>query len=217
MGPLLLVQDQDLVQEGRVAEPNPEHEAVQLRLREREGALVLDRVLGGDDEERVRHRVRDAVDRRLALLHALEEGALRLGRCAVDLVGEHDLAHDRPGPELELLGLLVVDRQASDIGRQQVRRELDPPERAAEAAGDRLREHGLAGARDVLDQEVAATQEGDQRQPDLVVLPDDHALDVGEDLVADLLDVAHVTPVVCDARPRTFPPRIVGTSGPACG
>ena len=94
-----------------------------------------------------------------------------------------------PGPELELLGLLVVDRQAGHVRRQQVRRELDPPEAAAEAPGDRLGEDGLAGARHVLDQEVAAAQQRDERQPDLVVLADDHALDVGEDLLAGLLKV----------------------------
>ena len=116
---------------------------------------------------------------------------LGLGRGAVDLVGEDDLAHDRARPELELLGLLVVDRQAGDVGRQQVRRELDAPERAAEAAGDRLGEHRLAGARHVLDQEVAAAQQRDEREADLVVLADDDALDVGEDLVAGLLDLGH--------------------------
>ena len=79
MGPLLLVEDHDLVQQRRVAEPDPEHEPVQLRLGQREGALVLDRVLGGDDEERVGHRVGDAVDRRLPLLHALEQASWVLG------------------------------------------------------------------------------------------------------------------------------------------
>ena len=94
-----------------------------------------------------------------------------------------------PGPELELLGLLVVDREAGHVGRQQVRRELDPPEDAAEAPRDRLGEDGLAGARHVLDQQVAAAQERDEGEADLVVLADDDALDVGEDLVAGLLDV----------------------------
>ena len=99
-----------------------------------------------------------------------------------------------PGPELELLVLLVVDRQAGDVRGQQVRRELDPSEAAAEAPGDRLGEDRLAGARHVLDQEVAAAQERDERQPDFVVLADDHALDVGEDLLASLLKVGHQAP-----------------------
>ena len=158
---------------------------------QRERALVLDRVLRGDDEERIGHLVGDAVDRRLALLHRLEQARLRLRRRPVDLVGEDDLAHDRARPELELLGLLVVDRQAGHVGRQQVRRELDPPERATEAPGDGLGQDRLAGARHVLDQEVAAAQQGDEREPDFVVLADDDALDVGEDLVPGFLDLRH--------------------------
>ena len=73
--PLLLVEDHDLLDRLGVAEPDPEHEPVELGLRQGERALVLDGVLGGDDEERVGHRVGRAVDRRLALLHRLEEGA----------------------------------------------------------------------------------------------------------------------------------------------
>ncbi len=134
MRPLLLVEDDDLLDRLRVAEPDAEHEPVELRLGQRERALVLDRVLGGDDEERVGHLVGRAVDRGLALLHAFEQRGLRLGRRPVDLVGEDDLADDRARPELELLGLLVVDRQAGHVGGQEVRGELDPPERAAEAA-----------------------------------------------------------------------------------
>ncbi len=194
MGPLLLVEDQDLLDRLRVAEPDPEHEAVELGLREGERSFVLDRVLGCDDEERIRHRVGRAVDRRLALLHALEQRRLGLRCGPVDLVGQDDLGHDRAGPELELLVLLVVDRQAGDVRRQEVRRELDPPEAAAEAAGDRLGKDGLAGSRHVLDQEVAAAKKGDEGQPDFVVLADDHALDVGEDLLAGLLQVRHQAP-----------------------
>ena len=75
---LLLVEDDDLLHRLRIAEPEAEHEPVELGLGQREGALVLDRVLGGDDEERRRHRVGDAVDRGLPLLHALEQRALGL-------------------------------------------------------------------------------------------------------------------------------------------
>ena len=46
----------------------------------------------------------------------------------------------------------------------------------------------------VLDQEVAAAEERDEREADLVVLADDHALDVGEDLLAGLLKVRHQAP-----------------------
>ncbi len=191
MRPLLLVEDDDLLDGLRIAEADAQHEAVELGLRQGERALVFDRVLGRDDQERVGHRVGDPVDRRLTLLHALEQARLGLRRRAVDLVGEDDLAHDRARAELEFLGLLVVDRQAGDIGWQQVRRELDAPEGAAQAASDGLGEDRLAGARDILDQEVATAQQGDEGEADLMVLADDDALDVGEDLVPGLLDLRH--------------------------
>ena len=189
--PLLLVEDHDLLDRLRVAEPEAQHEPVELGLGQGERAFVLDRVLGRDDEERIGHRVGRAVDRRLALFHALEERGLRLGRRPVDLVGEDDLAEDRSRPELEFLGLLVVDREARDVRGQEVRCELDPPEGAAEAPGDGLGEDRLAGPGDVLDQQMAAAQQRDQGEADLMVLADDDAFDIGEDLVAGFLDLAH--------------------------
>src|SRR4029078_3033338 len=62
---------------------------------------------------------------------------------------------------------------------------------APEALGDRLGEHRLAGARHVLDQQMALAQERDEREADLIVLADDDPLDVGDDSVAGLLDGWH--------------------------
>ena len=72
-------------------------EPVELALGQRVGALVLDRVLGGDHHERRVERVGRAVDRDLALLHRLEQRRLRLGRGPVDLVAEDDVGEDGPG------------------------------------------------------------------------------------------------------------------------
>ena len=57
-----------------VAELEDDGEAVALALDEREGAGVLQRVLGGHHEEGLGQRVGGAVHRDLALLHRLEEG-----------------------------------------------------------------------------------------------------------------------------------------------
>ena len=72
-----------------VAEIQKKEEPVELRLRQRKGAFELDRVLGRDDQERVRQRVRGLVDGDLALLHRLEQRRLRPRSGAVDLVDEH--------------------------------------------------------------------------------------------------------------------------------
>ena len=74
-----------------------EEEAVELRLGQRVGALHLDRVLRGEHEERLGERVLLLGDGDAVLLHRLEQRALRLGRGAVDLVGQHQVAR-RSGP-----------------------------------------------------------------------------------------------------------------------
>jgi len=60
--------------------------------------------------------------------------------------------------EVELAGLLVVDRGAGDVAGQQVRRTLEAAEVAAQGAGERLGEQRLGGAGDVLHQQVAVGQ-----------------------------------------------------------
>ena len=52
----------------------------------------------------------------------------------------------------------------------------------------------LADAGHVLDQQVALAEQGDEREPHLVVLADDDALDVGDDLLADFLRSVATSP-----------------------
>ena len=123
------------------------------------------------------------VDRDLALLHRLEQRRLRLRRRAVDLVGEHDVGEHAAGAELELVGRAVPHRHAGHVGRQEVGRELDALARAADRAGDRLRQRRLADARDVFDEEVPLGEQAHEREVDRVALALDHAFDVGEQRV----------------------------------
>ena len=99
---------------------------------------------------------RDAV-----LLHRLEQRALRLGRRAVDLVGEDDVGEDGPLAELEDLAAalrVVDDRRAEDVGRHEVGRELDARERERQRLGERPHEHRLAEPGHALEQRVAAAR-----------------------------------------------------------
>ncbi len=110
-----------------VADLQLEEEAVELGLGQRVGAFLLDGVLRRHHEEGRFERVRCAIDGDAALLHGFEEGGLRLGRGAVDLVGEEDLREDRPVLELELAPVRRLDDDggAGDIRGHQVGRELD--------------------------------------------------------------------------------------------
>jgi hypothetical protein len=96
----------------------------------------------------------------VALLHALEQAGLRLRRRAVDLVDQHDVGEDRPGPELEAGLALVVDLRAHDVCRKQIGRALHARELAVDGTRERARERGLAHARIVLHEDVALGEQG---------------------------------------------------------
>ena len=95
------VDDDHLLVRRRVVEDDLHHEAVALGVGQLVDALALDRVLGGDDEERVGHGVGDAADRHLVLLHHLEQRRLHLGRGPVDLVGEQEVDEHRAELDVE--------------------------------------------------------------------------------------------------------------------
>jgi hypothetical protein len=163
-----------------VPEVDRHQEAIELGFRQRVCADLLDRVLGGDDEEGVGQAARLAFLRHLALLHRLEQRALGLGRRAVYLVGEHHRIEDRPGMEPERLRVSVEDRHPENVRGEQVARELDPRVLEPEGGGERLREGGLPHARDVLDQQVPAGEQAGEGEPQRVPLADDDALELRE-------------------------------------
>ena len=71
-------------------------------------------------------RGRAAGDR--PLLHRFEQRGLGFRRGAVDLVGEHEIGEDRAGLEAQSLVAALVglhDHAADDVGRHQVRSELN--------------------------------------------------------------------------------------------
>ena len=172
----------DLPVAGGVPERGAQEKAVELRLGQRVRALVLDGVLGRDDEKRPLEPVCDAVDRGLALLHRLEERCLRLRRGAVDLVGEEEIREDRPWPKLEVGVALVPDRGPRHVGRHEIRRELDAREPDPEHSGEGAGRESLCEARVVLEQDVPVGEEAEQHELECVTLADDGPLDLVEDL-----------------------------------
>ena len=109
--------DGGLLGGARVADDDLHHEPVDLGLGQRVGALGLDRVLGRHDEERARDGVALAADRDLALLHDLEQRGLDLGRRAVDLVGEQEVAEHRAELGVEGAGRRAVDPGPDEVAR----------------------------------------------------------------------------------------------------
>ena len=166
-----------LLEGGRVVDEELEEEAVGLRLGQRVGALLLDRVLRRHDEEGPRELVRVAADGDLPLLHGLEEGRLDLGRGAVDFVGQDEVGEDRTLVGGEAAVLRREDHRAHDVARQQVGRELDALELDAEGGAQGLDEERLREAGHALKEDVAVGQEGDQHAFDDGILADDGAAD----------------------------------------
>ena len=160
----LLGQHPRLLGKGRIPDLEPHREPVELRLGQRIRALVFDRVLRRHDHERPPELVALAVDRDLLLLHALEERRLRLWGRAVDLVDEQEVGEDRSGPELELVRALVEDVHAGHVRRQQVRCELQPREGHVERARQRLRQHRLADAGEVLEDQMSLGGEAEHAE-----------------------------------------------------
>ena len=174
----------------RVLHLQVEHEPVELGLRQRIGPFHFDRVLRGDDEERRLELVRLAADRDFAFLHGLQQGGLRLGRRAVDFVGQQEVGEDRPLHERHavLAGRLILFHHvgAGDVGRHQVGRELHAAELHLERAGQRAGHQRLAQARHAVQQNVPAAQQANQQRVDDLVLADDDLGHLGLDPVAGL-------------------------------
>ena len=165
-----------------VAELEHHHEAIDLRGRQRERAVVILRVHRRQHLERIRHAMGGAIDRDRALLHHLEERGLRLRGGAVDLVGEEEVGEDGAATEDELAGARVVDGGAGDIHRHEIGRELDATEARAQRARERLAEERLAHARRVHQEHVTARRHGGQHARHDVVLADHDAVDRSDHL-----------------------------------
>ena len=177
-----------------------EQEAVELRLGQRVGAFLVDRVLGREHEEGLVELELVVADRDALLLHRLEQRGLGLGRGAVDLVREHDVGEDRALEELEhpRLGhrVLLQDLGADDVRGHQVGGELDALEGEVQGARQGRDEQGLGQAGHALEHAVAAREDRDQQLLDDLVLADDDLGELAADRLEGLLALGHQLLVV---------------------
>lgn len=161
-----------------IAQLQAQQEAVELRIGQRVGARQVDRILGGDDEERIRQPVAAPVHGDLVFGHRFQQRALGARRRAVDLVGEQDLGEHRAGMELELARGRIEHRHADHVGRQQVGGELHALELQAQRRRQRMRERGLAQPGQVLDQQMPVGQQRDEGQAHRLRLAEHQRVDL---------------------------------------
>ena len=136
-----LLDHRDFIFFRQVANLHIEHEAIELRFRQRVRTLHLDRVLGGQNKKWPRQIVTEALHRHAPLLHRFQQCRLGLGWRAIDFVSQHDIREQRPANELHG----PVSRSAilfdyfcpRDVSRHQVRRKLNALERKIEHTGHR--------------------------------------------------------------------------------
>jgi hypothetical protein len=135
----------DLVLARGQADVELEQEAVELRLGQRVGALVLDRVLRRADDERVGQRPGRPVDGHLPLLHRLEQEACVFGGVRLISSASRRLVKTGPGPEDELA--VGVHQRAGDVAGHEVGGELHAlgVERQRGGAGPHEQRLGHAG------------------------------------------------------------------------
>lgn len=183
---LLRTKDRDFFFGGDVAEADLQRETVHLRFGQWISAPELDGVLRGDDEEEFGQCAALAFDADLVFGHGFEQGALRAGRGAVDFVGEEDVREDWAFVEFEFLLALMIDRNAEDVGRQNVGRELNTLELRVDGGGEGFGECGLASAGIIFEQNVAAAREGGQEFADGRALAANDRFDIVGDAVEEL-------------------------------
>ena len=106
--------------------------------------------------------------------------------------------------------VLVVDGKAGQIRGHHVGGELHPLAAQAQGLGEGQGHGGLAHPGDVLQQDVAPGQNGQQDPGQHLVLAQNGLADLGENAADDLLFCVHRTgPFLCAAdhgRPRSHPP-----------
>ncbi|KAG1085113.1 hypothetical protein G6F40_014284 [Rhizopus arrhizus] len=161
-----------------VAHRQAQQESIQLRIGQRERAGQVHRVLRGDHEEGIGQGMGLSVQGDLLFGHGLQQRTLRARGRAVDLVGQQHMGEHRSGVKLELTAAGLVHRHAQYIGRQQVGGELHALEGEAEAAGQCMRQCGLAEPGQIFDEQMPAGKQGDKRQPDFRHLAQHQCVDL---------------------------------------
>ena len=137
--------------------------------------MMLHRILRSDHQKRLRQFIRLRIHCNLTFIHRLEQRRLRLRSSAIDFVRQQNIGKHRTALELELLLQRRIHRNAKQVRRQHVAGELHPLKAAINGASQSLSQRSLAHARNALNQKVSTRKNADQRQPDDIVLPANHA------------------------------------------
>ena len=135
--------DKTLLLPFRIVDFQFEDETVDLRLRQRICPFLFDRVLCGENQERIGHFEGLSRDGRLFLLHALQKGALHFRRRPVDLVRQHNICKHGSLLHRKAVFGRIVDAGSDYVRGKKIRRELNPGKGPVQALGKRFDRKGL--------------------------------------------------------------------------
>ncbi len=111
-----------------------------------------------------------------ALLHGFEQRLLRFGRSAVDFVGQDQVGEDGAGLEAQRFGAAIAGfdhHAAHDIGRHEVRRELDSGIFQLQSPRQSAEQRGFAQPGNAFQKHMPGGQQANQDAFHDIVLPHD--------------------------------------------
>ena len=152
----------------RVIDQQLEHKPIQLRQRQRIGSFLLDRILGGERNERLGELMRNAIVGDAQFLHRLQHAPIACGPGSIYFVGEQKIGEDRPAPEFERVAVFPVNCRAGDVVGHQVGSHLHAFVIERQGGGDgthqqRFRRAGRSFQQHMATGEQAGQCEIDQR------------------------------------------------------
>ena len=127
-------------------------------------------ILLADEVNRAPAKVQSHCD--LMFTHGLEQRGLNFCRRPVHLIGEQYIVKQWPGSKLEFTFFMAVNIGTYQIGRQQVRGELNTVKISFNGFGQSFYRRRLRQAGHTLYQEMTLAQEADEHAVDEFALPD---------------------------------------------
>jgi hypothetical protein len=156
-------EDRHLLQLVGVRQVDLQQKPVTLRLGQVVDTVGFDGILRGQHQERFGKGETPAADAHLSFGHRLQQSGLHLGRCAVDLVGQDDVAEYRPQFDVEGLRRRPPHPGPEDVGGHQVRGELQTTKCAAHHRRHGAHRERLGDARHALQQNVPTGKQADEQ------------------------------------------------------
>ena len=135
----------------RIAHDGLEQEPVELRLGQRVGAFMFDRILRREHRKQRIERARNAIGRDLSLRHRFKQRGLRFGRRTINLIAQQQVGEDRSRLKLKAARCIAQHGNTRQVAGHEVGRELHARKPHSECAGERAHQQCLGRAGYALD------------------------------------------------------------------